>query len=318
MEDQSIITLLIVGIVLSKAIIAVLIYFLIIKNRALKLEKEKLLSTNAKLEIQNDEIIIYNKELKSSEDFKIKVLSIASHDLRAPITSMEMLLNLDDISFLSPQEMQEIFADLTSQLAISRTMIDEILLWTESQLRHNIENREVFSITEQIQSIVPLFNTEIQAKEIKLSNEVQITQKIYMCKDIFSFVIRNILSNAVKFCANQGTILIGFSAVENNKVKLFIQNDGEELSPEDLDNLNTKSSWTYKKTVNNHGAGLGISLCKDLFKRIGGSIKFENENGVGLKVSMVFPSVLKNNISENGDITARSNVSHLKKQTIDY
>lgn len=290
MEDQSIIILLIIGIVLSKAIIAVLIYFLVVKNRALKLEREKLLSANATLEIQRNEIINYNKELKSSEEFKTKVLSIASHDLRSPITSIEMLLNFDDISFLSQEEMGDIFKDITSQLAISRRMIDEILLWTESQLRHSIENLEEFSIAKQVQNITPLFNTEIQENKILVLNNINPSHRICMSKDIFSFVIRNILSNAVKFCKQNGTIQIGISAIENNEIKLFIQNEGEELSLEDLENLNTKSSWAYKKATNNRGAGLGISLCKDLLKRIGGNITFENITGIGLKVNTVFIS----------------------------
>lgn len=290
MDDINIITLLITGIVLSKVIIAVLIYFLVIKNRALKEQQQKLLLANAKLKTQRDKIVNQNKELKSSEEFKTKVLSIASHDLRTPISSMEMLLDFGDVASMSHDDLKIIFGELASQLSISRKMINEILLWTDSQLHQNIDNKEVFGITDQIQSIVPLFNKEIQRKAIVLLVDIDRSHKVYMSKDIFSFVVRNVLSNAVKFCKNNGTVQVGFSS-ENNKTKLFIQNEGEELALDYLEKLNSKSSWNYKKNkTNKEGAGIGISLCKDLFKRTGGTIKFENKSGVGLKVNIIFSS----------------------------
>lgn len=290
MDDINIITLLITGIVLSKVIIAVLIYFLVIKNRALKEQQQKLILANAKLKTQRDKIVNQNKELKSSEEFKTKVLSIASHDLRTPISSMEMLLDFGDVASMSHDDLKIIFGELASQLSISRKMINEILLWTDSQLRQNIDNKEVFDITDQIQSIVPLFNKEIQRKAIVLLVDIDRSHKVYMSKDIFSFVVRNVLSNAVKFCKNNGTVQVGFSS-ENNKTKLFIQNEGEELALDYLEKLNSKSSWNYKKNkTNKEGAGIGISLCKDLFKRTGGTIKFENKSGVGLKVNIIFSS----------------------------
>ncbi|MCI0921114.1 sensor histidine kinase [Sphingobacterium rhinopitheci] len=290
MEGVNLIALLITGIIISKVIIAVLIYYLVIKNKALKEQQQKLLLANAKLKTQRDKIINQNKELKSSEEFKTKVLSIASHDLRAPISSMEMLLDFGDVASMSHEDMKKVFAELASQLSISRKMINEILLWTDSQLRQNIDNKEVFGLVDQIQSIAPLFKEEIQRKGIVLMIDIERSFVVYMSKDIFSFVVRNVLSNAVKFCKNNGTVQIGFSS-DNNKVKLFVQNEGEELALDYLEKLNSKSSWNYKKNKNSKGgAGLGISLCKDLFKRIGGSIKFENKTGVGLKVNIIFPS----------------------------
>ena len=249
-----------------------------------------MLLANAKLKTQRDKIVNQNKELKSSEEFKTKVLSIASHDLRTPISSMEMLLDFGDVASMSHDDLKIIFGELASQLSISRKMINEILLWTDSQLRQNIDNKEVFGITDQIQSIVPLFNKEIQRKAIVLLVDIDRSHKVYMSKDIFSFVVRNVLSNAVKFCKNNGTVQVGFSS-ENNKTKLFIQNEGEELALDYLEKLNSKSSWNYKKNkTNKEGAGIGISLCKDLFKRTGGTIKFENKSGVGLKVNIIFSS----------------------------
>ncbi|MCA5005551.1 sensor histidine kinase [Sphingobacterium bovistauri] len=315
MDDQNLIYLLIVGIVVSKAIIAVLIYLLVKKNRALKLEKQKLVATNATLALQRDQIIIYNQELKSSEEFKTKVISIASHDLRVPIISMEMLLNFDDAILLSKDDLHQIFSTISSQLSISRKMIDEILLWTDSQLRHNIENKESFNLSEQIKLILPVFNADIQANKINVINNIQDSYLLYMSKDIFSFIIRNVLSNAVKYCKGMGTVVIGFSKNDTNELCLYVQNECDELSMEDLENLNTKYSWSYKKKNNNRGAGLGISLCKDLFMRIGGRLKFENIKAIGLKVTLYFPTAVEN--MGHTDSLIINKISTLQEQTID-
>jgi len=107
-----------------KIIIAILLYSLIRKNRMLKQEKLKLLETNLKLKQQGDQIIRYIKELKASEFFKTKVLSIASHDLRTPFASMDMLLQMEDLSLMTKSELQQVFEALGQQVTLSKNMLN--------------------------------------------------------------------------------------------------------------------------------------------------------------------------------------------------
>ena len=289
MQSQPIITLLIVGIVISKTLIGVLIYFLIRKNRLLKVEQLKLTTANSILSEQAICIHHYNEELKIAESFKTKVLSIASHDLRAPFASVEILLAIDDISLVDKEELKLIFLNLKGQVARSRTMLEEVLLWTESQLRDKLENTENCNIRDQIDAVLGIYALEIQRFNIQIINSVNPDFCAHTHKGTLAFVLRNVISNAIKYGRVGGSIVLQLIDDQSDRWELTVSNDGEELSSEVLHNLNFVNSWDRKRSENKNGAGLGISLCKDLIKRIDGKMQFENQHGIGVSVRISFP-----------------------------
>ncbi|WP_286841769.1 MULTISPECIES: sensor histidine kinase [Sphingobacterium] len=289
MQSQTIITLLIVGIVISKTLIGVLIYFLIRKNRLLKVEQLKLTTANSVLSEQAIRIHHYNEELKIAESFKTKVLSIASHDLRAPFASVEILLAIDDISLVDKEDLKLIFLNLKGQVARSRTMLEEVLLWTESQLRDKLENTENCNIRDQIDAVLGIYALEIQRFNIQIINSVNPDFCADTHKGILAFVLRNVISNAIKYGRVGGSIVLQLIDDQSDRWELIVSNDGEELSSEVLHNLNFVNSWDRKRSENKNGAGLGISLCKDLIKRIDGKMQFENQHGIGVSVRISFP-----------------------------
>ncbi|MGE8426666.1 MAG: sensor histidine kinase [Sphingobacterium sp.] len=289
MQSQTIITLLIVGIVISKTLIGVLIYFLIRKNRLLKVEQLKLTTANSILSEQAIRIHHYNEELKIAESFKTKVLSIASHDLRAPFASVEILLAIDDISLVDKEDLKLIFLNLKGQVARSRMMLEEVLLWTESQLRDKLENTENCNICDQIDAVLGIYALEIQRFNILIINSVNPDFWADTHKGILAFVLRNVISNAIKYGRVGGSITLQLIDDQSGRWELIVSNDGEELSSEVLHNLNFVNSWDRKRSENKNGAGLGISLCKDLIKRIDGKIQFENQHGTGVSVRISFP-----------------------------
>ncbi|WP_170114483.1 sensor histidine kinase [Sphingobacterium faecium] len=227
--------------------------------------------------------------MKASELFKTKVLSITFHDLRTPFTSMDMLLHTEDVSQMTQPELQQIFAALGNQVSISKNMLNEVLLWAESQLRDNLENKESFTIVEQIIAILSLFEHNLKEKNLVINNTVPLHRMVHMSRDIFCFVIRNIISNAIKFSHNGGTIRIGILESEQNAFQLFIENKGDNISDSTISNLNNRNSWEYKKTVNHTGTGLGVSLCKDLLQRVGGRLHFENRTADVITVYISLP-----------------------------
>ncbi|WP_346070611.1 sensor histidine kinase [Sphingobacterium siyangense] len=289
MQSQTIITLLIVGIVISKTLIGVLIYFLIRKNRLLKVEQLKLTTANSILSEQAIRIHHYNEELKIAESFKTKVLSIASHDLRAPFASVEILLAIDDISLVDKEELKLIFLNLKGQVARSRTMLEEVLLWTESQLRDKLENTENCNICAQIDAVLGIYTLEIQRFNIQIINSVNPDFWADTHKGILAFVLRNVISNAIKYGRVGGSIVLQLMDDPSDRWELIVSNEGEELTSEVLHNLNFVNSWDRKKSESKNGAGLGISLCKDLIKRIDGKMQFENQHGTGVSVRISFP-----------------------------
>lgn len=246
-------------------------------------------TANSILSEQAIRIHHYNEELKIAESFKTKVLSIASHDLRAPFASVEILLAIDDISLVDKEELKLIFLNLKGQVARSRTMLEEVLLWTESQLRDKLENTENCNIRDQIDAVLGIYTLEIQRFNIQIINSVNPDFWADTHKGILAFVLRNVISNAIKYGRVGGSIVLQLIDDPSDRWELIVSNEGEELTSEVLHNLNFVNSWDRKKSESKNGAGLGISLCKDLIKRIDGKMQFENQHGTGVSVRISFP-----------------------------
>lgn len=289
MDSKTIINILIIGILLSKTLIFILIYLFVKKNRELKTEKIKLEKANSELIIQAVDIRSYVGELKAAESFKTKVLSIASHDLRAPFASVESLLKLDGLSLMDKGKLESIFEILRQEVAKSRGMLDEVLLWTESQLRDSIANKAVLNLNEEIEKLMDQFSCDINKMGKKVFNNIDKNLYININRPIFTFVIRNVISNASKFGQSDGVISIDTVKKESGECGVIILNEGEQLSEHIIESLNYGKSWERMKTAESNGTGLGISLCQDLFKRINGILSFENRIGVGVAVTIMFP-----------------------------
>ncbi|WP_164122799.1 sensor histidine kinase [Sphingobacterium sp. xlx-130] len=290
MESETIINILLAGIVVSKTIIVILAYLLVKKNSVLKAEKIKLEKANAELVKQSLAIRKYVEELKAAENFKTKVLSIASHDLRAPFASIESLLKFEDLLLMGRRELEAFFETLRQEVGKSRVMLDEVLLWTESQLRDTIENKAVLNLNVEIGKLLNQFSYDIEKQGKKVFNNIDQNSNLNINKPIFTFVIRNVISNAIKYGRPEGVISVDYIKKESGECCVIISNESEELAEHTIKNLNYGKSWERRKMANSEGTGLGISLCKDLFKRIGGIIHFENKIGKGIAVTIIFPN----------------------------
>ena len=290
LESETIINILLAGIVVSKTIIFILAYLLIKKNSVLKAEKIKLEDANAELVKQSLDIHNYVEELKAAENFKTKVLSIASHDLRAPFASIESLLRLEGLCLMGRQELETFFERLRQEVEKSRIMLDEVLLWTESQLRDSIENKAVLNLNGEIDKLLDQFSNDIKKQGKKVLNNIDQNLYLNINEPIFTFVVRNVISNAIKYGRPDGVISVDHIKKESGECGVVILNESEELAEHAIQNLNHGKSWERRKMSGSNGSGLGISLCKDLFKRIGGIIYFENKIGKGIAVTIIFPT----------------------------
>lgn len=288
MEPQIIIKLLVAGIIISKTLIFILAYLLFKKNRTLKAEKVKLQAANSELSKKALDIELYLSELQKVENFKTKVLSIASHDLRAPFASVELLLKMEGLSSMDRTELEMIFATLRREVVKSRVFLDDILLWTESQFRSTVEHKEIFNLNCEVDNLLEQFSFDLSRSGKHVINKIDKQSRVHISKAVFSVVVRNILSNAIKFGRDNGGIFLHEIASKNGECGVVVVSEGEELSDELLNELNFVNNWEHKKRVSQNGAGLGISLCKDLIKRVGGKIHFENKSGIGVSVSAIF------------------------------
>ncbi len=290
MTDQNIIILLVLAIVISKIIIGFLIYFLVKRNKELKSER-KLLSEHNQILKNHVEIIENQKdELKDAEKFKLKILSIASHDLRTPFNDLNMMF--DNFSLLEsrPDIIKESMKEVKGQICVVQETLDNILSWTIAHLK-KLENhaQEEINITKHINSIVDLYDLRIRQKRIKV--------KFCMLKDYFTmgnaetfnFAMRNLLNNAIKFSPTDSVIEIKISKNGNTgRVSLYDQGIGMDSNK--IDRINSGEYHHSEVGTNQEkGSGIGLALCKELLKKQGWILRVDSLLGKGTEMQLILP-----------------------------
>lgn len=236
------------------------------------------------------------KDLISAIKNRDKLYSVIAHDLRSPLSSVKMILNL----LLSELKNCGISNDLYELLDESnRTtenlfiLLDNLLKWTKNQigkLHLSIQKIDIIGITH---GLIGLYSLMTQGKNIEInviSNSESI--EIYSDTDIFKTIIRNLLSNAIKFSYSGSKIYISIDE-KNDSVEICVEDFGCGISPERqaLILADKEIGYTSYGTNNEEGSGLGLNLCKEFTEKLGGKIWFESELNKGSKFYISLPKV---------------------------
>lgn len=219
------------------------------------------------------------EQLSKANVIKGKLLSIVSHDLRGPLTSLHGLLKLIDKEQIDKKEGKRLLNGIRQSLDSSLTLLDNILLWASSQLKSNtvqvaIERLELSALIQE--SILP-FAHQASQKNITITSEIPEGVYVMGDKNMLKSVLRNLISNGIKFTLIDGFIRLSFSR-ENGQIVIFITDSGIGL-PEDLKGKLFDIGMVKSRlgTSDERGAGVGLILCEDLIRQMDGKI-WENSD----------------------------------------
>lgn len=249
-------------------------------------------NSNLVLQAANEKIIHQNTELQQLNATKDKFFSIISHDLKGPLNSLTsfsgLLINYFDS--LSKEEIQTLAKDLDKSLKNLFALLENLLEWSRSQTGAIEFKAEPFDLSELIQQNIELLTTQAGTKEIRLqySNLQPITVMAH--KNSVTTVIRNLISNAIKFTPTGGTITL--SATKSNEEALIsIADTGVGMSKEVIDKIfRIDAKHSTKGTADEKGTGLGLVLCKDFVEKNNGSIGVQSEEGKGSTFYFTLPT----------------------------
>ncbi len=143
------------------------------------------------------------------------------------------------------------------------------------------------------EEIILLFKINAEQKSIKLINQIEKDVKVWADKDMVEIIIRNLISNALKFTETGGEIKV--SSIDlNDFIEITVSDNGIGISMEDQSKLfNLTSLHTRKGTNKESGTGLGLNLCRELTLKQGGDIKIESKTGEGTSVIFTLPKASK-------------------------
>jgi len=236
-------------------------------------------------------IIKQNEELKRTISNRDKMYSVIAHDLRSPMASIRMVLNLA-VNAIQPEvvgtEIFELLDKANKESEETHNLLDNLLKWTKSQTgRMNVVYQD-FDLNDVIPGVVDIFVMIADTKKIRL-DYTPCKEKLVVRadNDMLKTVVRNFMSNAIKF-SPEGSVIEISAERENNFAKINIRDHGVGIAQERIDELFQKGETTYG-TSGEEGSGLGLQLCADFARKNGGDVRVESVLGEGSMFSVLVP-----------------------------
>ena len=232
-----------------------------------------------------------NSDLRATINNRDKMYSVIAHDLRSPMASIRMVLNLL-VNTMSKDVVGEDLFDLLDKANREseecHDLLDNLLKWTKNQTgRLNVVLQDL-NLNDIIPGVVEIFEMIAFTKNIKLKYEDTNSPLIVRAdSDMLKTVVRNFLSNAIKFSPKDSIIEILMSQ-DSDFAKISIRDHGVGIAPDRLDSIFHKGETTYG-TGGEEGSGLGLQLCADFSRKLGGDVMVESVLGEGSTFSMLVP-----------------------------
>lgn len=235
------------------------------------------------------------EELKATINNRDKMYSVIAHDLRSPMASIRMTLNLL-VNVLSPDvigpEMFELIDNANKETEETHDLLDNLLKWTKSQTGALHVAFQDFELNDVLPGVIDIFKMIAESKHIILNLDLGVENlDVRADKDMFNTIIRNFMSNAIKFSHENSSIDIYVNHIDDF-AKISIRDHGVGISQDRIDTLFSAGTSTAG-TRNEEGSGLGLQLCKDFAVKIGGDVMVESVKGEGSTFSVLIPIVKK-------------------------
>ena len=236
-------------------------------------------------------IVRQNEELRRTISNRDKMYSVIAHDLRSPMASIRMVLNLA-VNVISPDMVgEEIFSLLDKanrESEDTHDLLDNLLKWTKSQTgRLNVVYQDV-DLDDVVPGVVDIFMMIAEMKKITLQY-IPADEKLTVRadNDMIKTVIRNFLSNAVKFTPEGKGIEVYYKR-EGDFARVCVRDHGVGIAADRVDSIFHKGETTYG-TGGEEGSGLGLQLCQDFARKNGGDAYVESVEGEGSTFSFTIP-----------------------------
>lgn len=232
-----------------------------------------------------------NAELKATLTNRDKMYSVIAHDLRSPMASIRMVLNLVVQSTSEESVGPELYALLDQANRESEEvhdLLDNLLKWTKSQTGRLTVVLQDLDLNDIVPGVVEIFNMIAQTKHITLElKKAGGALKVHADNDMLKTVLRNFMSNAIKFSPENSTIQI-VMANEGDYARVSVKDEGVGIAADRLDTIFHKGETTYG-TGGEEGSGLGLQLCQDFARKNGGDCYVESVEGQGSTFSFTVP-----------------------------
>jgi len=239
-------------------------------------------------EIIYEQLLKQKKELEDLNKSKDKLFAIISHDLRSPLMSMQGLLSLIKEDFLSQDDLKDMVPELEASLQENSNVMEDLLVWAKEQLSGVEVNLRSVNFIDLAEDVMHSQKFIAEKKKIDLNLKINESTKVLADYNALSLVIRNLISNAIKFSEPGGEIVLSDREAEEDII-ISVKDTGIGIPEEAYDKIFENNTWTREGTQNEKGTGFGLSLSKEFVERMNGRIWFESKEGKGTEFFVEIP-----------------------------
>lgn len=234
----------------------------------------------------------YAQDLKQLNADKDRFMQILAHDLRDPFTALLGFtsLLLEDLREYTTDEIEAQITLINQSAHSTFNLLNDLLLWSNSQAGKLAFQPKSLNFTAICKEIIEKQQNQAVSKKIEIKLLENDIGDLLADKDMFKLILRNLISNAIKFSPKKGLISINAEKTQNNLI-ITVSDNGVGISVDNQIKLwDTTKPYTTKGTEKEEGTGFGLLLCKEFVEKHGGKIWVESEVGKGSAFRFTIPN----------------------------
>jgi len=230
-----------------------------------------------------------NLELERLNELKDKMLSIMSHELRSPLTSLLGLLSLSKVNAATKEDYEKYLPMLEAEAQNSIFLLDNLLFWTRGQMQGLQVCCVSTSLINPLQECIKLNKLIIERKNLQIINKVSAELIVFADPNILKLVIRNIFNNAIKFTPKGKCIYLDAMVIESN-IHLSITDEGVGMQQSMIDDIiKGQSVGSVRGTEQEKGTGIGLQFSIELLKKMGCNFIINSKPNIGTVFTVILP-----------------------------
>lgn len=261
-------------------------------NREISDLQRMLIREKKMLEIKSSELRKKNQELLQMNVDRDSLYSVIAHDLKSPFNGILSLADLlsGEIADYSREEIQEMAGLIQQSAQNAHDLLTNLLEWVRAQSGGIKFNPEQVTLKEIFEGLENIAGMAAREKNISLHFHSDTDDVIVADRVMIAAVLRNLVSNAIKFTPGGGSIELRISREKNGRIRFSVKDTGRGMAAETIDKILTgEDIVSTPGTDREPGTGLGLRICKKFIKDHGSKLEISSEEGRGSSFSFSVP-----------------------------
>jgi signal transduction histidine kinase len=267
----------IIGLSISLILLVIALYIVYRYYREKRLLAKNLNEQHLATVAQTQLIEVQAQHLEELNNLKNKLLLVIGHDLRGPIGNLSSLTSLFEGGHLKDDEVKQVMSSISPVVKGAELTLKNLLDWAENQIKGTSLQATNVTLKPVIEETENIFKYSFDQKNISFRDEVAADHVIFIDPNHLKVILRNLISNAIKFTPSKGSITVA-SHLINNKITISVKDTGRGMDTDEIERLlSVKTHFTKPGTQGEKGTGIGLLLCRELIELNGGELWLTSE-----------------------------------------